>query len=308
MGLFEWIVVAVLFIILPLLADLLDNLFPKSGIGRIAQEGVSYVMVVFILFLCSSSFYLWATVYLPYYLLENPDTWVPIHMTYAIFVSFTGIFTYLRALEVDPGFLRRRKAPATTELNKSEQETANPPKRICNFCNVEKPIGTRHCKICGRCVKRMDHHCPFIAGCVGVNNHHYLVMFLFYVSLACLYAAYMAFGPFKRCYLDEDLTYEGCSLAGPYALAFPCVLAIMSAVGELLLWQSYVAYTGVPTVDLLLKMRHTPFKSWWKNWRDDFKSGKLSNTRRILGDNLLRVLFTPWRPVTIPAEEADKNK
>ena len=133
-NLFNVIVIAVFFIMLPLLADLLDNLFPKSGIGRLAQEWVSYTMVIFILFLCGASFYLWATVYLPFQVIRNPDTWVEAHMAFSIFISFTGLLSYMRALEVDPGFLRKKKTRSTKEFSISEHEASNSSKRICNFC------------------------------------------------------------------------------------------------------------------------------------------------------------------------------
>lgn len=139
MELFDFIVLAVLFILLPLIADLLDNLFPKSGIGRIAQESVGYVMVVFILFLCSASVYLWATVYLPFKLLEQtPSYMIPFHVILSVFLAFTGTLTYLRALEVEPGFLRRRAPPKVADTNSetSPQLThkTNQHKRLCTFC------------------------------------------------------------------------------------------------------------------------------------------------------------------------------
>ena len=33
------------------------------------------------------------------------------------------------------------------------------------------PYRTRHCKDCGRCVRRFDHHCFWIGACVGELNH-----------------------------------------------------------------------------------------------------------------------------------------
>lgn len=33
--------------------------------------------------------------------------------------------------------------------------------RMCGQCQTYKPPGSHHCRICNRCVCRMDHHCPW---------------------------------------------------------------------------------------------------------------------------------------------------
>ena len=42
--------------------------------------------------------------------------------------------------------------------------------RKCENCDSMKPPRAHHCRTCGRCVMRMDHHCPWINNCVGANN------------------------------------------------------------------------------------------------------------------------------------------
>lgn len=49
---------------------------------------------------------------------------------------------------------------------------------FCVSCMVRKPIRSKHCKICQRCVGKHDHHCPWIYNCVGVDNHRQFLLFV----------------------------------------------------------------------------------------------------------------------------------
>ena len=53
--------------------------------------------------------------------------------------------------------------------------------KICKYCNEVKPLRTHHCSLCGVCVIKMDHHCPWINNCIGQNNQRYFLLFLFHV-------------------------------------------------------------------------------------------------------------------------------
>ncbi|RWS28363.1 uncharacterized protein B4U80_09446, partial [Leptotrombidium deliense] len=57
---------------------------------------------------------------------------------------------------------------------------------VCSKCETYRPPKAHHCRICQRCIRKMDHHCPWINNCVGELNQKYFLQFLFYVGVLCL--------------------------------------------------------------------------------------------------------------------------
>eukprot|EP00996_Jenningsia_fusiforme_P001331 NODE_2219_length_1260_cov_15.448390_g2020_i0.p1 GENE.NODE_2219_length_1260_cov_15.448390_g2020_i0~~NODE_2219_length_1260_cov_15.448390_g2020_i0.p1 ORF type:complete len:308 (-),score=34.56 NODE_2219_length_1260_cov_15.448390_g2020_i0:233-1156(-) len=49
---------------------------------------------------------------------------------------------------------------------------------FCTECNVHVPVRAKHCRHCGRCIARFDHHCMWINGCVGMHNQALFWWFL----------------------------------------------------------------------------------------------------------------------------------
>mmetsp|Transcript_23142 Transcript_23142/g.41335 ORF Transcript_23142/g.41335 Transcript_23142/m.41335 type:complete len:482 (-) Transcript_23142:581-2026(-) len=85
------------------------------------------------------------------------------------------------------------------------QERRAPPgqqqrgRRMCRRCQAFKPPRAHHCSICKRCIVKMDHHCPWVNNCVGIGNHKYFLLFIFYTCLSCLYSFLFVIYRFVHC-------------------------------------------------------------------------------------------------------------
>ncbi|TKS87728.1 Palmitoyltransferase ZDHHC23 [Collichthys lucidus] len=57
----------------------------------------------------------------------------------------------------------------------------------CPVCRVVRPPRAGHCRICGVCVLRLDHHCVWINNCVGQANHRSFLLTLVFFLLTSVY-------------------------------------------------------------------------------------------------------------------------
>jgi len=107
--------------------------------------------------------------------------------------------THFRAMTCNPGIVPISKRQNNDKSNPSDgnQEIdLNPALKpyigrgwtFCTRCETRRPPRAHHCRICQRCVRKMDHHCPWINNCVGEFNQKYFLQFLIYVGLLSIYA------------------------------------------------------------------------------------------------------------------------
>ena len=110
---------------------------------------------------------------------EEPSFYM--HWLLCLWLWANTTMNYLEAVLRDPGFVLLPSENATWEDY-----------TWCQRCQQGKPPGSHHCRICRRCVHKMDHHCPFIGNCVGRSNRRAFVLFLFWSASSLLYVLSIA--------------------------------------------------------------------------------------------------------------------
>lgn len=101
------------------------------------------------------------------------------------------VWSYLCCLFVSS--FARDHVPSRKYFQQLHEWFPQDPVATCSKCrpNVDgtqpfKHLRTHHCSICGECVLKMDHHCPWIKNCVGAYSFKAFVLFLTYTCVGCL--------------------------------------------------------------------------------------------------------------------------
>ncbi|ORY23544.1 DHHC palmitoyltransferase-domain-containing protein [Naematelia encephala] len=92
-------------------------------------------------------------------------------------------WSFYKAIVTDPGFVP--KALTDSEIKMALEDLVDAGRlngtNFCIVCMAKKPLRSKHCRVCNRCVARYDHHCPWVYNCVGYRNHRYFLLFVIFL-------------------------------------------------------------------------------------------------------------------------------
>lgn len=124
--------------------------------------------------------------------------------------------------------------------------------KVCSKCRAWKPPRTHHCMICNRCVLKMDHHCPWINGCVGYYNQRYFIGFLCHLLVgtgySCLLYAHIYIFHGAESHAAYQALYYGHK--GPFLMfVFALVASIFLAMLAFVWWNWKMATSNQTAIE-----------------------------------------------------------
>ncbi|XP_068126984.1 palmitoyltransferase ZDHHC23 [Hyperolius riggenbachi] len=131
------------------------------------------------------------------------------HFT-AISCGLLLTFFFLAKAKRDPGYLNKstgrgkagenghvangtwtngshRESPRGYSGGQKDNDFLITDKNWCKICQVMRPPRSGHCRICGSCVQRLDHHCVWINNCIGSRNHKFFILLLLAFMFTSVY-------------------------------------------------------------------------------------------------------------------------
>eukprot|EP00250_Pteridium_aquilinum_P007129 c16913_g1_i1 orf=252-1130(+) len=211
-------------------------------------------------------------------------------------LTLMALFSYLLAIFRDPGRVPHSYMPDVEDHHEVKRKGGD--LRYCQKCAFYKPPRAHHCRVCKRCVLRMDHHCIWINNCVGHNNYKAFFLFVLYVVLACSYALILLAG-YAFDFLGEVEGKQGASInqRGSSSVSAPILLKVVCSVilvpltvalFVLLGWHIYLLLNNKTTIEY-----HEGVRAHWlagkagQTYQHPYDVGYFSNLLMVLGPNFM---------------------
>jgi len=154
--------------------------------------------------------------------------------------------------------------------------------RWCRKCVKVKPDRCHHCRICQRCVLKMDHHCPWINNCVGFYNYKYFFLFILYALLILFWVSATSFLNFLRSVASDDVLDVGSPSFFIVLCWIYCTLFGV-ALGGFVTFHTYLLVQNYTTIELVEK-KGSPQRG--KQYVHPWDLGTTANIEECLGKSI----------------------
>jgi len=157
-----------------------------------------------------------------------------------------ALASHAKTMFTDPGAIPQEAVPRAILFKRGITTHA-----MCSHCQTYKPPNCHHCRICNRCISRMDHHCPWMNNCVGANNFKHFILFLVYTWVGCAFAL-IIFGLNYFFCNSEECTFDIILVQLVRVMTLLCIVTLLF-VSSMIMNVTYGVMTGIGTIDRLKK-------------------------------------------------------
>ncbi|XP_077232774.1 putative protein S-acyltransferase 16 isoform X1 [Tasmannia lanceolata] len=202
--------------------------------------------------------------------------------------AFMCIVNYTIAIVRDPGNVPASFVPDVedpeTPIHEIKRKGGD--LRYCQKCSHYKPPRAHHCRVCRRCVLRMDHHCVWINNCVGHANYKVFFVFVLYAVIACIYSMVLLVG--SAAYdVHKDELQSGDSFKTSYIICGVLLVPLTVALSILLGWHIFLILHNKTTIEY-----HEGVRAMWlaekvgNIYHHPYDLGVYENLVSVLGPNI----------------------
>ncbi|KAF0982052.1 hypothetical protein FDP41_011913 [Naegleria fowleri] len=195
------------------------ELLYESKVGRVFVKGARFgmrfcgvLLVITALALLTLNFGFYFAVILP---MMNTQWWTYcFHLVFGVYMTISVFFNYIQCIRINPGTTPKEwiHSLGVGDLESFKKSPKTIPGKTwskwCGRCQQPKPMRAHHCHICDTCVLKMDHHCPWLNNCVGLQNHKYFLSFSVFLAVASIYQFFMIGFGLVGVYTPDPLLFE----------------------------------------------------------------------------------------------------
>ncbi|CAH1786469.1 unnamed protein product [Owenia fusiformis] len=223
---------------------------------------------------------------------------VALYLTTKFWMYFTCIdtmfltYNFVKCWKIDPGTIkttRDEKIRAVLEMSELQMFDMT---QFCSTCLIRRPLRSKHCSICNKCIARFDHHCPWVDNCIGERNHKYFLGYLFFLFIALMYCMYGCASYWHFTCLAHSVDESYMVILGKIMSCSPWVFWIAFNTGLHLFWigallgfQLYqIMWVGATTNEKMNMPRYKHFHTSKQGvYNSPFHRGVIQNLIDILG-------------------------
>ncbi|OMO66335.1 Zinc finger, DHHC-type, palmitoyltransferase [Corchorus capsularis] len=203
-------------------------------------------------------------------------------------VAVTCVLNYAFAILTDPGRVPSNFMPDVedAEVPVHEIKRKGGDLRYCQKCSHFKPPRAHHCRVCKRCVLRMDHHCIWINNCVGHANYKVFFVFVVYAVTACIYSLVLLVGSLTND-SQNDEQQNADSSRTVYVISALLLVPLSVALSVLLGWHIYLVLHNKTTIEY-----HEGVRAMWLAekgghvYKHPYDLGVYENLTTVLGPSI----------------------